>query len=682
MIALCSPNQERVAILFNRLLITCLSVAPLLAPAQPVVIVPERGPAATIVVPDAAPAITAYAAEEFANHVEKATGTRLAVVKESAAPAAGARVYIGPTKAGAEVGIEVASLPSETFVLRTLNGNLFIAAADGPGDPLSTGTTEAGALWGVYEILERELGVRWLWPGELGTIIPKRASLSIRELNETIPPRFQQRNIRPGLGLRGFIEAEARLAFTPEQRAIYAKEQNVFLRRHRIGQSAGTYFARPKLGSGHSFEGWWEKYGAEHPEWFQQLPDGRRGPEDPAKPKKVTMCVSNPELAKKVVALWAEARAQHPGEPLGLGIGESDDSAMCQCAECLAWDGPKPDFTTLPAGLERSYTPVQAGTRYARFAQRVYELASAIDPDVQVHYYAYLNYFWAPENLTLNKNIFIGFVPWFRWAGWLPRTAEEQEWIKQQWLGWQKTGASVYYRPNWFLDGYSMPLAYMHQFADAFQFYNANGMIGTDFDSLVGQWAAQGPNLYTLARIHVRPEAPIESLLDEYYGAFGPAEAAVRKYFGYWEDYAIKNSPRAAKAIQSRRDGNFRRYALYAQAADELYPPEVFTPAFAMLDEAEVACRNNAEPAFAARVAFLREGLTHALRCVETATVMNDPNSTEETRGAALTRLVAYRHAVEHLGIANMDRAAGIETDSWKDVPGFRDAWAVPDTAK
>ena len=83
-------------------------------------------------------------------------------------------------------------------------------------------------------------------------------------------------------------------------------------------------------------------------------------------------------------------------------------------------------------------------------------------------------------------------MPWFRWAGWFPRSPEEQEWIKQQWLGWQRTGATVYHRPNWFLDGYSMPHIYPHQFADEFQFYARNGMAGTFFDSLHGQWAAQG----------------------------------------------------------------------------------------------------------------------------------------------------------------------------------------------
>ncbi|MBX3177203.1 MAG: DUF4838 domain-containing protein [Candidatus Hydrogenedentes bacterium] len=657
-------------------LILSLVVAALIAPAEPVAIVLETGaPAAVLVLPDAAEPVVAYAAEEFADHVARATGATLATLSETDAGRSSLnQIHIGPTRAAADAGIDVAALPGEAFVLRTAPGRVFIAAEQGSGDPLSTGA--AGALWGVYEVLERSLGVRWLWPGELGTVVPRRAALIIGPFDETIPPRYQQRQLRPSLGLRGFTEGDPRLGFSEAQRAVYAREQSVFLRRHRMGRTEGTYFASRKFGSGHAFEGWWEEYGAEHPEWFQQNPDGSRGPEDPSRPKRVSMCVSNPALAEKVVERWAAERAERPGEPLGLGIGESDGSAMCVCAECRSWDDPMPDSTAYPAGLERSFEPVQAGARYARFAARVHELAARIDPEVKVHFYAYLNYFWAPQDVTLHPNIIIGFVPWFRWAGWFPRTDEEQAWIKAQWDGWQRTGVSAYYRPNWFLDGYSMPLVYTRQFADAFQHYHRNGMMGTDFDSLQGMWAAQGPNLYTLARIHVRPDAPLESILDEYYAAFGPAADAVRDYFQFWENYATQNSPVAADAIRSRRGGNFRRYALYALVADELYPPSVFPSGFGMLDIAEAACAGEGDPVYAGRVRFLRAGLEHALKCVETAAIMNDPSSTAEARGAALSALAAYRQTVESLGIANMDRAAIIETDSWKEVAGFRDPWA------
>src|SRR5262249_8667607 len=230
------------------------------------------------------------------------------------------------------------------------------------------------------------------------------------------------------------------------------------------------------------------------------------------------------------------------------------------------------------------------------------------------------NYFWAPDPaIKLHRNVVVGFVPWFRAAGWFPRTDAEQEWIKRQWTGWQGSGATLYYRPNWFLDGYAMPRFSMHQFADAFQFYARHGMTGTDFDSLQGQWAAQGPNLYLLARLHVRPEAPADDLLGEYYRAFGPAADTIKEYWDYWEGYAIKNRPRAFESIRSRRGGNFRRYALYAQVADELYPAGCFGPAKAILSRALEKTSSNDAALYRRRVMFLQDGLRHAEQCSATA---------------------------------------------------------------
>ncbi|HDP35189.1 MAG TPA: hypothetical protein ENN29_08795 [Candidatus Hydrogenedentes bacterium] len=209
---------------------------------------------------------------------------------------------------------------------------------------------------------------------------------------------------------------------------------------------------------------------------------------------------------------------------------------------------------------------------------------------------------------------------------------------------------------------------HMHQFADAFQFYAQNGMMGSDFDSLQGMWAAQGPNLYLLARLHTRPDTPVDTLLQEYYSAFGPAADAVQRYFEYWEQYAIKNRERARDAIRTRRDGHFRRYALYALVADEISPPEVFPPAFALLDKAATDAAASGNGIHAERVLFLREGLQHALHCVEAARAMNTSGLSAEARSRALSNLARYRRSVEHLGIANMDRAAIIETDSWPEI--------------
>jgi hypothetical protein len=642
-----------------------------IAVPDPVKLVENREPAAVIVLPEKPFRIATFAAEELVYHVKKATGAELEVVYEPlettlAAPA----IYIGATKAASDAGIAPDAPSSEAVVLRTVGRDLFIVGKDMDGNPLDKKMTHGGTLWGVYEILERYLGVRWLWPGALGEYVPDIDSISIPPLDETVVPRFNQRQLRPGLGPRGFAEANERVAFTPEARKRYAKDQTLFLRRHRMGMSEDSFYAQRSSGKGHSFEGWWEEYGEEHPEWFQLRSNGQRGPEEPNRPNRVTMCVSNEELHAEIVRRWELERRKYPGEPVNIGVGENDGSGACTCENCIAWDGAPPDLTNLPPGLERSYEPMLTSNRYARFLQAVRTRAAAIDPDVRVHMYAYVNYFWAPDPaIKLHPNIVIGFVPWFRWAGWFPRTDAEQAWIKEQWMGWQRSGASVYYRPNWFLDGYTMPLVYMHQFADAFQFYAQHGMTGTDFDSLQGQWSTQGPNLYTLARIHVRPEMPIDELLDEFYSAFGPAKSAVKDYFDYWETYAIENSPRSAETIRSR-GGMFRRYANYALVADELYPLEVFGPAREILDRARQDAADS-DSVYAQRVEFLAQGLRHAEQCIATAGIVNSPESTMEQRKAAIAELIAVRRELEDTGIANMDRAGIIETDSWKEIEGL-----------
>ncbi len=111
-------------------------------------------------------------------HVQKATGVKLDVVEEGREPAGLARVYLGPTAAAAQSGIDAAKLAPDSFVLRSVGGSLVIVGRDGDGNPLSPDTW-AGTLFGVYEMLGEFLGVRWLWPGELGEYVPRVERLII-----------------------------------------------------------------------------------------------------------------------------------------------------------------------------------------------------------------------------------------------------------------------------------------------------------------------------------------------------------------------------------------------------------------------------------------------------------------------------------------------------------------------
>lgn len=604
----------------------------------------EEGAARAVVVLPAAPSeVEQYAAEELVYHLEKGTGVALDIVSEDAIPADPAgRVFIGNTDAAQAAGIDVAALELEGTVLRSGDGVLIIAGEDTEGDPLSE-ATRCGTLWGVYELLDRFMGVRWLWPGELGVHVPATDSVTIAEVDEVLSPTMIRRRVRDGLR-----RPAGETGLTAEGFEDYAHAQRVFQRRHRMGRSL-------PLSYGHAFERYWEEFGGEHPEWFQLLPNGQRGPSTPT--ARTSMCVSNPEFHQEVIARWKRAREARPGEWINVNGCENDTSGLCVCDDCIAWDGPQPELGDIYDLRDRR----MVSDRYARFWLTLQQMAAEEVPDAMVIGYAYTNYYPAPTSeIKLNKNVLIGMCPWPGW--WYPRNDREQQWLKEQWAGWADTGASIFLRPNYFLDSYTMPHIYARQFADEFQHYAANSMVATDFDSLTGQWAAQGTNLYALFRLHTRADRPIDDVLDEYYSAFGPAADHVRRYFEYWEDYTMSDPDRFDRAQQEAGVSRYRNFAAFAHV---LYPQELFEPAEAILAEAAGAAAG--DEVSAARVDYLRKGLHHARMCARLAAVNAGVGEVISPVAARrlMNEIIAFRRATEGDFIANYDRCAMVEERSW-----------------
>ena len=606
-------------------------------------------PAVVIATPDKPDAVVAYAAQELVYHVEKATGTRLTVVPEGAIPAGTvARIYLGDTRAARAAGIEATKLPLETFAERTTGDALVIAGRDSNGNPLDRDTS-AGTLFGVYEFLERDLGVRWLWPGDLGTFVPKAATITVSPVNDMVTPRFFQRHVRAGLT---FTSDHPALGFTPKAAEAYAHDQDVYVRRHRLGRSE-------KMSYGHAFTDWWAKYGGQHPEWFQ-LVNGKRGPVKAG--ARYSMCVSNFDLQREIVALWKAKGGANAHGPTYINAVENDIVANCTCDACKALDGPPPpDMLKFYSAKSKVAGTAFASDRYAKFWLGVQQLASKENLNAVVVGYVYFNYFQAPTSgVKLNPNILLGFCPS---GGWYPRAADEHAWFKQQWNGWSDTGARLFSRTNYFLDGYCMPFIFAHQFADDFQNEVRHGMVGTDFDSLTGQWGTQGPNLYLLMRLHTRPDANVDALLAEYYAGFGAASSLVKQYFDYWENYTMSNRAKLNQAFDSLEASRWRSWA---KAAHAVYPADCFAPSEAMLEQAAAAVKSDGDAA--ARVDFLRKGLEHAKLASRAAALLTlaDPQSTPERGAKALEELLRYRRANERSWIANFNHEAWVESMSWK----------------
>jgi hypothetical protein len=646
-------------------------------------------------------AVAAYAVEELVNHVKRATGQQLPVVVETKIPAAyDSHVFVGVSAATRKQGIDADKLGIEEYVLRTVGHDLYIVGKElrpeqyhgtrplysEPWNPLSMECVHTGTLYGVYDLLESRLEVRWLWPGDLGTYVPRRKTLVIPAMDKTDKPRLVYRNLGgwdlPQIFLSGSyfgrqiprnyrvggLSAEIvnKLVFPTAQAGYtYGRAVEIFHRRHR--RMVQIENPRSLLGS-HVIAGttdWWAKYGKQHPEWFAMRADGKRGLKIPRAGAWTPLCVSNPQLHHCIVD-----EAWDGGDTLQLGEADAAGESMCHCPRCQAWDGPQQhDF---PEDLRLlKYTPRAMGDRYAHYWKAVYDLAVKRNPRVKVGVYMYHNTLPAPvTDIKLNKNIFGEFVIYGSRDGWYPMSQEEDQWYRDQWLGWEKTGMSLNYGPNYLLNSYATPNVTTWQTGKFFKFAYEHGMVGVNFRSYEFSWAAHGPMAYMHHRLLSDPELAIETVRQEYFSAFGPAAALVEQYFDYWENYArtrpavrdISTDPRGALERLKRIRGHYLAY-----------PPTVYRPAEAILAKAHEAARKDPLPEFAQRVEFLQAGLKHALLSTrlqefldfespgaERGSAPKDPTKLKQAQ-QAMRALIRFRHDPRNLFVSDYISNAFVE---------------------
>ena len=616
-----------------------------------------NGEARAVVVTAETPSpVATLAAEELVQHIQKATGVNLAVVAETdETPDGYTRIYVGATEAAREQGINADELGPDVFVLRTVNNDVYVLGREkADTDPLHSTSSHIrvaanaersyrGTIFGVYELLERYLGVRWLWPGDLGTFIPSAATLAFDAMDETVAPALRSRRFRfwsVGNALRNYPPKIKRLAFSEEGLHHYSDALHAYFLRHRMGD------AEPKPRVGHYFSGWWNRHGNDHPEWFMMREDGGRGAPPNATERQrrdVAVCVTNEELHQYIVE-----QAWDGGDVLRLG--EVDLAVYCHCPECLEWDGPQPE------DADRHIT----SGRYARFWQIIQEMAAERNPDVTVSTFLYMHYFPAPlTDIELNPNIYGEFCPWGGGNTVLyPNDEDRLEWQRAQWRGWADTGITMGYRPNHTLAGYAMPHINIRQSGEFVRFAYDHGMVHADFDSLTGQWAVRGLQHYMYFRLFVDPTQSIDDIREEFFAAFGPAAPYIEAYYDYWEDYGHR----------LRSEGRWRSMWSDPTSAPDQYPAEAFEPALAMLEHAAIAAeRDRDNPEYAARVRFVRTGLEHARLSVAFidslgpgASIPEDIPGFKAAR-EALQELVQFRRDNEHLFFSELVRLSRFE---------------------
>lgn len=450
-------------------------------------------------------------------------GTTLTATHEGVKPET--FLLVGESTLAKRLGVTAAGLERGAMRLRTVGNAVVLLGADArtPADPF-------GSRHAVVTFLEEVVGMRYLWPGELGLVTPHLAHLALPVLDRDFTPAITQRKIRwssrndrmdAGLAYLGFTHADYDTRFA--RATGKADGLPDWQEWQRLGGSL-------ELAGGHSYGYTWEKYHREHPEWFAMQPNGSRDLSQ-LTPERARLCKSNLALIEALARdKIAELKASG-AKSISLSPNDGGRATFCVCEECRKLDPPEArritltDYTATPP---RSYEAAALTDRVVWFWNRLAERIEAEVPGTWFVVYAYSAYKAPPVREKLHPRLAVFFV------GVSYDNDEARAEARRDWDAWSAMSGKLVWRPNLLLYGRleGVPSVFIHKLAEDLRHFTSHGLLGTDFDSLIHHWAGEGLNAYTLARLLWDPSLSVDAILDDYCRTgFGPAAAPVKQWF-------------------------------------------------------------------------------------------------------------------------------------------------------
>lgn len=134
-----------------------------------------------VVIPSAATETEKYAAEQLIKYVKAVTGTQISY-RSDGAYSGGKVISVGRTEFmdTADISADETELGSDGFIVKNKNSAVFICGGE-----------DRGTLYGVYDFLEYQLGVKWLTSDT--TYIPDNANANVYQSDRMEIPAFEYR---------------------------------------------------------------------------------------------------------------------------------------------------------------------------------------------------------------------------------------------------------------------------------------------------------------------------------------------------------------------------------------------------------------------------------------------------------------------------------------------------------
>ena len=515
------------------------------------------------------------AVAELQSYLEKATGARLTIVKESNLTSGVNGIYVGWTEFALKHGIDSSKLDGQEWVIQTFGKDLVL-----------TGGRPVGSLYAVYEFLETKVGCRWL--DRDTEIVPHCPDLTVSQLDVRAKPAFWERAIYTGVSATPAISSEMR-----------AKE-GLFQERNKstdpLAKFGRVLYGSP--GNGHTFYAYSKDFPADHPEYFSMDAAGKReratsgsGPGQ--------LCLTNPEVRRLLLARLKNfiaqdrenaAKSNRPS-PRIYDISQNDNGSFCLCPTCKAMVD-------------------KEGSACGPLLDCINELADGIKdayPDVLVMTFAYQNTLKPPKTLKPRSNVIIRLAQLN--AEWAPEVSERASHYPDYFrpmshpinrvalediVAWSKLAQHLAIWDYWVIylrnahgypktDTFPTPYVNAAHLQPDLQLFLRNRVESvfaeceyserSSFQALklwLGQKLLQDPN---------QPVAPlVKSFMEGYYGSASPQMTA---YLNYLENQ-IAAVPATTKLSSTRE--HLRPYLTL----------EFFTTVHDLLTEAEKRCESDA----------------------------------------------------------------------------------------
>ncbi len=302
----------------NRLLVAiCLLLAATAWGENELVLAAGGAARAVIVAKPEAGKPARFAAEELKGYLDRVSGASFTIV--DALPERGAAILVGDSSASRELGVSVRDLKRDGCILKRVGDTILVAGRDDPEFDLrayahggrwkATGFPECATAFGVYAFLEKVAGVRWYFPGPDGEVVPERPRLTVGALDAREEPWAVYRGANR-LGSR--YKAERCDFRDYVDMGIGDREATYWGLRNRMSTVWIPLNHTP------SYHRWPQRFGADHPDWFELKADGTR---DNVRQGSGTghLCMSNAEVLKEVVAEVGGYFSSRPATDFGLG---------------------------------------------------------------------------------------------------------------------------------------------------------------------------------------------------------------------------------------------------------------------------------------------------------------------------------------------------------------------------